>query len=168
MPPADDRCTSFRHDEALLPTLCSTLPSRRAARGPLPWWGAGLRGTVMSLLLILCRRAGCHRRCFFVEGNRSAEHDINQIVFPFPRFTPIRVPLWKLNNLCIHSASIRLSTLRPLQPLLPVRCSYARQISPLIGQCPCKLSLGGPCSTEVAAPPTESIGLPSRLRSLGW
>ena len=54
----------------------------------MPWWGAGLRGAVMLLLLVLCRRAGCHRRCLFVEGDRSAEHDINQIVFPFPRFTP--------------------------------------------------------------------------------
>ena len=89
MPPASDRRTSFCHDEAFSPTLRSTLPSRRAARGPgMPWWGAGLRGAVMSLLLVLCRRAGCHRRCLFVEGDRSAEHDINQIVFPFPRFTP--------------------------------------------------------------------------------
>ena len=89
MPPASDRHTSFLHDEAFSPTLRSTLPLRRVARGPgMPWWGAGLRGAVMSLLLVLCRRAGCHRRCLFVEGDRSAEHDINQIVFPFPRFTP--------------------------------------------------------------------------------
>ena len=68
MPPADGRCTSFRHDEAFSPTLRSTLPSRWVARGPLPWWGAGLRGAVMSLLLILCRRAGCHCRRSLSRG----------------------------------------------------------------------------------------------------
>merc|ERR1711862_931772 len=76
----------------------------------------------------------------------------------------IRVPLWKLNNLCIHSASIRLSTLHP-QNFTFGGFAHLRSQT-LIGQRPCKLSLGGPCSTEVAAPPTESIGLPSRLCSL--
>ena len=62
----------------------------------------------MSLLLVLCRRAGCHRRCLFVEGGRSAEHDINQIVLLFLNSLLIRVPLWKPNDLCIRS--VRLST----------------------------------------------------------
>ena len=124
MTPADDRCTSFCHDEAFLPTLRSTLPSRRAARGPLPWWGAGLRGTVISLLQILCRRAGCHRRCFFVEGDRSAEHDINQISSS------------SLDSLLTGSSLGAQQFVPPMdlaptdqRPFTPVRGSFARRTS---------------------------------------
>ena len=140
MPPASERRTSFRHDEAFLPTLRSTLLSRRVVRGPgMPWWGAGLRGAVMLLLLVLCRRAGCHRRCLFVEGDRSAEHDINQIVFLFPRFTPTRVPLGSSNN---YASSADLAPTVRVHPF-PGALSLVKNPT-LIGQCSCKLSLGGP------------------------
>ena len=168
MPPADDRCTSFRHDEALSPTLCSTLPSRRAARGPLPWWGAGLRGTVMSLLLILCRRAGCHRRCLFVKGNRSAEHDINQIVFPFPRFTPNTGSSLEAQQFMhplridptLNVASV--ATVNPCTVLL--RASDLNHSS-VNAHASCRSGVplyGGGCTTN------GELGLPSRLCSLGW
>ena len=171
MPPASDRRTFFRHDEAFSPTLRSTLPSRRVARGPgMPWWGAGLRGAVMSLLLILCRRAGCHRRCFFVEGDRtSAEHGINQISSS------------SLDSLLTGSSLGAQQFVPPMdlaptdqRPFTPVRGSFARrtsntpskiQHSSVNAHASCRSGVplyGGGCTTN------GELGLPSRLCSLGW
>ena len=71
----------------------------------------------MSLLQGLCRRVGRHRRFYLsVEGGRSAEHDINQIVLLFLNSLLIRVPLWKPNDLCIRSIKLShpLTSVRPL------------------------------------------------------
>ena len=107
-----------------------------------------------------------------VEGGRSAEHDINQIVFPFLDSLLVRVPLWKLNNLCIRSIDSHIQRCVRLPLSGAISLVVSRQtldtIPTLIGQHSCKLSLGGSRSTEVAAPPTESldsppVSAPSRL-----
>ena len=157
MPPAGSRRSSFRRGEAPSPTVRSTLPSRRAARGPVPRWGVGLLGTVMSLVA-LCRLAGNHRHYHCIARDSEVPNTILiKSSSPPLRFTP---------NKFLFGGSTIYAPLDPTLTLngLPVGSLFSDRT--YFSSMPCKLSLGGPCSTEVAAPPTESIRLPSRLPSL--
>ena len=147
MPPACGRRISFHPGGALLSTVRSTSLSSRTAWGPLLQTGNGrVLGTVMALVVGLCRRAGCHCLSLIAWGIGVLNTVLINCLFQRNHsFTGS-----SLNSTIYVSAWLSLNVMS-IDPSLGLFCCVLHSPYIPLGQCNCGLALVWPCSTRLAS-----------------